>query len=101
MGPEREEVVKAAPGPTPAPALAPGGPIAAPAVSPGANYLSRLAVRPAAERAAALRGLGNQLVARSVVGDAWSSVREYDLGIDIHLPDASDAEKLDWIRTHQ
>ena len=83
---------------------------AAPGAPPdGSEYLRRLAARPPGERAQVLRTLsaagGNRavstMVARSVVGDAWSSVREFDLGIDIHLPDASDAEKLDWIRRNQ
>jgi len=94
---------------------------AAPGAPPdGSDYLRRLAARPPGERARALRalsaGAGNRSVsrlvsqgeprpgrtlARNVLGDAWSSVREADLGIDIHLPDASEAEKLDWIRTHR
>src|SRR5829696_252915 len=96
---------------------APGAPL------DGADYLRRLAARPPGERAQVLRALsaagGNRSVsalvsrgagtpstpartlARSVVGDAWSSVREFDLGIDIHLPDASDAEKIEWIRAHR
>src|SRR5215210_882224 len=94
---------------------------AAPGAPPdGADYLRRLAARPPGERAQVLRALsaggGNRSVsalvsrgapppdrtlARNVVGDAWSSVREFDLGIDIHLPDASDAEKLEWIRAHR
>jgi hypothetical protein len=71
----------------------------------GPGYLRRLAARSPGERAQVMRALsassGNRsvssLVARSALGDAWSSVREFDLGIDIHLPDASDAEKIDWI----
>jgi hypothetical protein len=92
---------------------------AAPGAPPdGQDYLRRLAARPPGERAQVLRALsaggGNRSVsalvagapqgrtlARGVIGSAVSSVMEFEYGIDIHLPDASDAEKLDWIRGHR
>jgi hypothetical protein len=74
------------------------GPVALPGQPPDASsYFAVLARRPVEQRAAELEALsataGNAVVARSILGSAWSRVREFDLEISIHLPDASDAEK--------
>jgi hypothetical protein len=83
------------------------GPTAAAGQPPEAGgWLALMARRAPEARAAAFgamsRGHGNasvaRMVMRSALSDAWSSVREFDLGISIHLPDASTEEKLAEIR---